>query len=426
MLPPAPPAFSPTGLGIPPHLHTFEPTHAAALKRLASVRPTQYARSRNALDGAVTGLSAYFTHGILTMAEAARTVHAAYPLSFDDKLVFEFAWREFFHHVWSRAADQGDAILRDMHGELPWHGAYADAVPQDIREGRTGVAAIDNAVRILYGTGYLHNHLRMWLASYVVHVRKVHWRVGADWLYGHLLDGDLPSNHLSWQWVAATFSSKPYLFNAENVAKYAPANARSAWDCSGTVIDQSYEALDVMARNQAGRLAERGQHVGVNEPALLAAPFESFDAVAQSIQAQAAINKIAKSDGATLELVHPFSLAPRATGQTLASVLRIGIIHTPAHTMWPWSEQRWRFVLGAMAQTTDAIWVGDVAQLNVPPGLKVSAHATLFPGYRDALFKVATPIAAPRLLPNPTMACRSFTKFYDRARRDVAQFSDLL
>ena len=92
---------------------------------------------------------------------------------------------------------------------------------------------IDEAVRTLFATGTLHNHARMWLASSVVHVRKVHWRVGADWLYGHLLDGDLASNHLSWQWVAGTGSRKPYLFNAGNVARYAPA----AWHSPGSVID---------------------------------------------------------------------------------------------------------------------------------------------------------------------------------------------
>jgi deoxyribodipyrimidine photo-lyase len=90
----------------------------------------------------------------------------------------------------------------------------------------------------------------MWLASYVVHVRKVDWRIAADWLYGHLLDGDLASNHLSWQWVAGTGSSKPYLFNADNVARYAPA----PWHSSGSVIDQSYEALDRLAREPIRRL----------------------------------------------------------------------------------------------------------------------------------------------------------------------------
>ena len=427
-------------LGVPPHLQVFEPTHAAALKRLATVKPAQYARSRNALDGAVTGLSPYFTHGLLRMDEAAKSIHQRNPLSFEDKLVFEFAWREFFHHVWSRAANQGDAILRDMHGELPWHGQYANELPPDIREGRTGVAVIDNAVRILYASGYLHNHMRMYLASYVVHVRKVHWRAGADWLYGHLLDGDLASNHLSWQWVAATFSSKPYLFNAENVARYAPSSARRAWDCSGTVIDQSYEALDVLARQRGDAGAERGQHDGVTEPVLLPVPYESFDAVAQSKRAQAAINNVAinitnnkannAATSARIELVQPFDLSARqAAGAGVnnsGGALRIGVIHTPAHAMWPWSEQRWRFVLAAMADVTDAIWVGDIAQLQLPEGAQVSAQATLFPGYREALARKARLQPAPHLLPNPSMACRSFSKFYERARRDVAQFADLL
>ena len=413
-------------LGVPRHLLTFEPTHAAALARLEAVKPGAYARTRNALDGAVTGLSPYFTHGVLSMADAARRIHAAHSLTFEDKLVFEFAWREFFHHVWSRAADQGDAILRDMHGTAPWHGEYADTLPADIRQARTGVAAIDNAVRILYATGYLHNHLRMWLASYVVHVRKVHWRAGADWLYGHLLDGDLPSNHLSWQWVAATFSSKPYLFNAENVHKYAPISTRRAWDCSGTVIDQSYEALDKLARQRGDAGAERGQREEIAEPALLSLPYESFDAADQSKRAQAAINNIAFGTSAcsSIELVHPFSLAARTSSG--AGCLRIGVIHTPAHTMWPWSERRWRFVLSVMADAVDFIWVGDVAQLKLPDGLPVSAQATFFPGYREVLAVKADLLAAPRLLPNPSMACRSFSKFYERARRDVAQFSDLL
>ena len=405
-------------LGIPKRLHFFEPSHQAALSRLGEIEPASYARSRNALDGAVTGLSPYFTHGLLSLPDAARTIRKHHTLGFDDKLVFEFGWREFFQHVWGHQKNP-DAILQDMHGTLPWHGAYADNLPSDIREGCTGVPAIDNSVRILYATGYLHNHARMWLASYVVHVRKVHWRAGADWLYGHLLDGDLPSNHLSWQWVAGSFSSKPYLFNAENVVKYAPAGARQAWDCSGTVIDQSYEALEVMARQQGGAGPERGLHEKVPEPPLLIDFYPSNWPADQSIQAQAAINLIA---GRKLELVHPWSLSQASTGDTL----RIGIIHLPAHKALPWSEQRWQFVLQAMALVTDGIWIGDITQLDTSAASSVTAQATLFPGYRQALSKMALLRPAPQLLPNPAMACRSFSKFYERARRDAGQFADLL
>ena len=379
------------------------------------------------MDGAVTGLSPYLTHGLLSLLDAARAVHNRHPLSFDDKLVFEFGWREFFHHVWAHQKDP-DAILQDMHGCLPWHGTYADTLPADIREGRTGVPCIDNAVRTLYATGYLHNHARMWLASYVVHLRKVHWRAGADWLYGHLLDGDLPSNHLSWQWVAGTFSSKPYLFNAENVLKYAPANARQVWNSSGTVVDQSYEALDAIARNCTAMGSELGPHEKVVEPALLGAFYPLNTPESQLKPGQAAPTNIATIcvKNRTVELVHPWSLSERSAGEGAKDDLRIGVVHLPAHQAWPWSERRWRFVMSAMAAVTDDIWIGDLAQLNLSAASSVSSQACLFPGYRDALPRLAATSPAPRLLPDPTMTCRSFSKFYERARRDVRQFSDLL
>ena len=405
-------------LGIPAHLQNFEPTLQAAFSRLEAVRPDRYSRTRNALDGAVTGLSPYLTHGILGMQTAANFIHQRYALGFEDKLVFEFAWREFFQHVWGTAAKEGDAILDDMHGTLPSAGAYSPTLPPAIREARTGVPAIDAAVRTLYATGYLHNHARMWLASYVVHLRKIHWRAGADWLYGHLLDGDLASNHLSWQWVAGTFSSKPYLFNADNVLKFAPAAARDAWSSPHTVIDQSYEALDIMARSSRAAGPERGQHAGMAEPALHSAVLASFMPLAPAELAQAAIKSIADK---SVELIHPWSLSPRQ-----GDAVRLGVIHLPAHAAWPWSERRWRFVLAAMHEVCDAIWIGDLHQLELPGARDVSAQATLFPGYRDALAAVARLTPQPRLFPEPRMACRSFSKFYGRVQQGVGQFADLL
>ena len=418
--------------GIPDHLRQFEPSQADALARLRQVQPTAYARTRNALDGAVTGLSPYFTHGMLSLADAARSINAQSaalgraPLGFDDKLVFEFAWREFFHHVWQHAANQGDAILRDMNGSLPWPGKYADTVPDDIRQGRTGVPAIDSTIRTLYATGYLHNHARMWLASYMVHVRKVHWRAGADWLYGHLLDGDLPSNHLSWQWVAGTLSGKPYLFNADNVLKFAPATARNAWASPHTVLDTSYEDLEDRAQLKAGAGPERGAHAGVEEPALAgtndAASHESFALLRQAIQAPFAIEIIANKH---LELVHPWALSPRRTGSP-DSLFRLGIIHLPAHAHWPWSARRWQFVLQAMADVTDAVWIGDLGLLDLSSCAHVTTQTTQFPGYRETLARVATLSPAPRLLPKLPTPCRSFSKFYQQVQRDVGAFADLL
>ncbi|HRH72913.1 MAG TPA: FAD-binding domain-containing protein, partial [Zoogloea sp.] len=172
--------------------------------RLSAVDPAAYAQSRNHVAGAVTGLSPWITHGCIPVPELIER----FGLTGQDMLAFQLGWRAFFQHVWGHL---GDGILADIRPGLPGI-PYADTLPADIREGHTGIPVVDRAVATLYATGTLHNHARLWLASYVVHVRKVHWRPAADWLYAHLLDGDLASNHLSWQWVAATFSSKPYLF----------------------------------------------------------------------------------------------------------------------------------------------------------------------------------------------------------------------
>ncbi|MGY2897386.1 hypothetical protein ACVWZX_005436 [Deinococcus sp. UYEF24] len=61
----------------------------------------------------------------------------------------------------------------------------------------------------------------MWLASYVVHHRRVWWQAGASWFITHLLDGDPSSNNLGWQWVASTWREYPYLWNRGNLLKYA-------------------------------------------------------------------------------------------------------------------------------------------------------------------------------------------------------------
>ena len=405
--------------GIPDRLQHFESTHTEALRRIDALHPARYALSRNALDGAVSGLSPYFTHGVVGLRQAVARVVQKHRLNFEDKLMFEFAWREFFHHVWSR---EGEAVLTDMRPADLWPGVYASELPADLREGRTGVPAIDAAVRQLYATGYLHNHARMWLASYVVHLRKAHWQAGADWLYGHLLDGDVPSNHLNWQWVAATFSSKPYLFNADNVAKFAPQGDLKTWVSKGSVIDQSYEALERIARSEADVGPQPGRHAAVVEPPLLAAPPADIAVPAFS----------GKPWGQrSIELVHPWAMSERssagnAAGSGPVGAWRLGVVHLPAHAALPWSELRWRWVMQRLQQVSDAVFVGDVTTLRLPGHGQTASTAAPMPGYDAALLAVAEVAPAPRLLTNPQQTCRSFSAFYEQVKRQSRSLSALL
>ena len=205
---------------------------AAARERLVALDPIAYGRSRNHLDGAVTGLSPYIRHGVLSLAEVRDAVFGwlrergygepgrrAEARRLAGKLINELGWRDYWQRLWRQL---GDGIWHDLEPLCTGHPAevYAPELPADIAEGRTGLACIDAFAAELTTAGWLHNHARMWLASYVVHWRRVRWQAGARWFLRHLLDGDPASNNLSWQWVASSFSSKPYIFNRANLERF--------------------------------------------------------------------------------------------------------------------------------------------------------------------------------------------------------------
>ncbi len=223
----------------------------AALAALDRVDPVAYARSRNHLHGAVTRLSPYLRHGCLALNEVREWALAKSGPSGAYRLVFELAWRDFWRRVWF---ERGDEILRDIEpAKVPLSDAPFAA---DITTGNTGLACIDDSIHALLNDGYVHNHARMWFAAYVVHFRKIAWREGADWYVQHLLDGDVASNHLSWQWVASTFSNKPYFFNRENVQKYTdgkPCMRCTASRDGSCPFDASYESLDARLFSRGAR-----------------------------------------------------------------------------------------------------------------------------------------------------------------------------
>jgi deoxyribodipyrimidine photo-lyase len=260
----------------------------------------------------------------------------------------------------------------------------------------------------------------MWLASYVVHVRKVFWRAGADWLYGHLLDGDLASNHLSWQWVAGTGSRKPYLFNAENVARYAPA----PWHSPGSVIDTSYEALDRLARQPARQPVPQlhsdhdappgsSPHL---EPPLCTEPPDDLGLTAPDAAAVT---------GRDVWLVHPWSLGQLPAGLP-ADTLVIGVFVADFHRAWPWSERRWHFVGSRMAELASVRWHADAAAVGAALKGARSVRSIDEPHLAPWLSRWAVCEAAPALFPPVDRRCDSFSSWWAQASRGLNSAEDLL
>lgn len=365
----------------------FPSSRFTALRRALAVDALAYAQTHRHLAGQVTRLAPYLTHGLISTAEVFDCWRLRRGLTLRDPLCQELAWREYFQHVWRHRAEDilGDMQPRPTSHRLPQH------LPADIRRAATGIPVIDLSVRELYNTGYLHHHQRLWLASYCVHVRKLAWRSAADWMYGHLLDGDLASNHLSWQGVSGGLNNKPYVFNNDSVRRFAPA-----LDSPGSLLDRSYADMEQLAMNRDSAADACIQGSAVREPELLARPpsLHSSPGLASAVRAR----KVA--------LIHPWMLERRPQAD-----LVVGVIHLPFHARFPWSAKRWNFVLTRMNALCDAFFVGDLEQAHLwLNGVDIAAsEATLNPGYRKALQHARVQLAdPPRALPEPGTQCASY------------------
>ncbi len=231
--------LAPWAKGSASHIVGSRKIAKAALSKIDAIA---YAKNRNYGLGKVTRLSPYIRHGILSLNEVRNYAlkSCSKPVEIT-KFIQELAWRDFWQRVYK---NHPKWIWEDIEAYKTGFSPedYSDTLPDDITTAKTGVACLDTFISELIQTGYIHNHARMYLASYIVHFRKVKWQAGAKWFLHHLLDGDEASNNLSWQWVASTFSNRPYIFNLENVDKYFGKIADTS-PINNMPLDASYEEL---------------------------------------------------------------------------------------------------------------------------------------------------------------------------------------
>ncbi len=207
-------------------------TYAALLEQVKAYQPGKYHTTRNYTNGAVTSWSPYISRGLLSPVLAMEQLKKKHSKQEWIGLMQQMAWREYFQRVWQQ---KGDLILQDLKSAQAK--VVLESLPIPMSEGNTGIQALDNAIHQLYDTGYLHNHVRMYISMLHSNIFKAAWLPGAKWMYANLLDHDPAANFLSWQWVAGTFSSKQYIANQENINKY--TNTKQL----GTFLDTEYEYL---------------------------------------------------------------------------------------------------------------------------------------------------------------------------------------
>ena len=201
------------------------------LKRLDDILPIEYAINRNFIDGSVSRLSPYISRGVISTKQILdHLLRNGFELKKIEKFIQELMWREYWQLIWQEK--DIDVDLKNQQKDVLQRG-----ISKNIVDAKTGVFALDSAIQELYNNGYIHNHLRMYLAALCTNIAKSHWRIPAKWMYYHLLDGDWASNALSWQWVCGTNSNKKYIANQENINRFTYTKQKN------TFLDTSYENL---------------------------------------------------------------------------------------------------------------------------------------------------------------------------------------
>ena len=211
-------------------------TRAECEKIMAAFTPRmgrRYANGRNTDHGpgahksgghgALSMLSPFVRRRLVMEQELVATALAAHGPEDAEKFIQEVIWRGYFKGWLERRPQVWDSYRAGLEADLT-------ALDRDRRlrrdvdramNGHTGLECFDAWATELVDTGYLHNHARMWCASIWIFTLGLPWRLGADFFYRHLLDGDAASNTLGWRWVAGLHTrGKPYPADAQNIATF--------------------------------------------------------------------------------------------------------------------------------------------------------------------------------------------------------------
>ena len=219
----------------------WRPGEAGALTRLDAFCESAlagYAQWRDwpGRDG-VSRLSPHLHFGELSPRQvwAAATVAThGDPLGHKGAETFlrEIGWREFAHYVLYHWPHTPEQPLQARFNAYPWREDYAGLL-QAWRRGQTGYPLVDAGMRQLWRTGWMHNRLRMLAASFLVKNCRISWQEGARWFWDTLVDADLASNTLGWQWTAGCGADAAPYFRI-----FSPIRQGEQFDPEGAFVRQ--------------------------------------------------------------------------------------------------------------------------------------------------------------------------------------------
>jgi deoxyribodipyrimidine photo-lyase len=265
----------------------FQPTDFSALNLPAGSSGAQqmladfmqridtYAARRDfpALAG-TSRLSVHLRFGTISIRELARLAwqqaHAAGAASGAAVWLSELIWRDFYHQILHHHPHVVTSCFKPAFDQIAWEqGLAADRTFAAWCDGRTGYPLVDAAMAQLNQTGYMHNRLRMLVASFLVKDLGLDWRRGEAYFARKLLDFDLAANNGGWQWAASTGCDAQPWFRIFN-----PVRQSERFDPDGAFIRRhlpqlaslSAAAIHAPWNASTGELERSGVVLGRNYP----------------------------------------------------------------------------------------------------------------------------------------------------------------
>jgi deoxyribodipyrimidine photo-lyase len=176
-------------------------------------------------------LSPHLHFGEISPRQVFHAAAATAPSASRDRFLAELGWREFSAHILHQIPTLPTQPLRPEFQRMPWR---TDQVALKAwQQGRTGFPLVDAGMRQLWATGWMHNRVRMVVASFLVKDLLISWREGAAWFWDTLVDADLASNSASWQWVAGCGADAAPFFRVFN-----PVLQAEKFDPDGSYVRQ--------------------------------------------------------------------------------------------------------------------------------------------------------------------------------------------
>lgn len=146
-----------------------------------------------------------------------------------EKFLKEVLWREFSYHLIHHVPDLPHTPFRPEFEDFPWAGTEAQL--KRWQRGETGYPIVDAGMRELWATGFMHNRVRMVVASFLIKHLLLPWQQGEAWFWDTLVDADIGNNAASWQWVAGCGADAAPYFRVFN-----PVLQGEKFDPDGTYV----------------------------------------------------------------------------------------------------------------------------------------------------------------------------------------------